>query len=96
MNQSGLYAVLGALTADAASLGLHRLYDTRRLDEIIASSGKPGFLEPKRENYEGYFGYFAHAGRQAGDCSHYGGTIKLVSQKHDVQLKNSGLRFRIV
>jgi ADP-ribosylglycohydrolase len=72
MKQGGLYAVLGALTADAASLGLHWLYDTRRLNEIIASSGKPEFLEPRRENYEGYFGYFAHAGRQAGDCSHYG------------------------
>ena len=72
MKQSGIHAVLGALTADAASLGLHWLYDTRRLNEIIVSSGYPEFLQPKHENYEGYFGYFAHASRQSGDCSHYG------------------------
>ena len=51
MKQSGIHAVLGALTADAASLGLHWLYDTRRLNEIIVSSGYPEFLQPKHENY---------------------------------------------
>jgi hypothetical protein len=72
MEPAAAYAVLGALTADAASLGLHWLYDTQRLREVIPPGGQSEFLEPRREHYDGYFGYFAHGARRAGDCSHYG------------------------
>ena len=64
--------MLGALTADAASLGLHWLYDTKRLREVETTEGRCEFLEPNRANYEGHFGYFAHGTRRAGDLSHYG------------------------
>ena len=66
------HAVLGALPADAASLGLHWLYDTKRLREVEAQHGGCEFLEPGRANYEGHSGYFAHETQRAGDLSHYG------------------------
>ena len=72
MTPSAACAVIEALTADAASLGLHWLYDTQRLREVIPPGGQPEFLEPRREHYADYFGYFAHGTRRAGDCSHYG------------------------
>ncbi len=62
--------VLGALVADAASLGLHWLYDQDRIEAIAPEA--PEFLEPDPLNYEGFPGYFAHPGRTAGAQSQYG------------------------
>jgi ADP-ribosylglycohydrolase len=67
---NGLNAVLGALTADAAALGLHWLYDTDRLAQV--AGGQVVFRQPRIEDYEGFTGYFAHGCRKAGDLSHYG------------------------
>jgi hypothetical protein len=73
-----IHSILGALTADAAALGLHWLYDTDRLASVTLADGFPEFLKPLRENYEGYFGYFAHDGLEAGDSSHYGASVLLM------------------
>lgn len=70
-------AVLGPLVADAATLGLHWVYDPARLAEI-AKRGPVAFTEPDARNYEGVRGYFAHGGKRAGDLSVYGETAGLV------------------
>ena len=70
-------AVLGALTADAASLGLHWLYDAGRLRELQLV-GPLAFRSPEPASYAGVAGYFAHGGKQAGDLSSYGETCRLM------------------
>jgi ADP-ribosylglycohydrolase len=72
-----LGAILGALTADAASLGLHWLYDQGRLAELAATAS-PAFREPDARNYQGVAGYFAHGGKRAGDLSGYGEGVVLM------------------
>jgi ADP-ribosylglycohydrolase len=64
--------LLGAYVADAASLGLHWIYDTEHLAKL-ALDGRPlEFREPDPAAYEGVKSYFAHPNRHAGDLSHYG------------------------
>ena len=63
-------AILGALVADAAALGLHWLYDQERIQEI--SPVTPEFLTPNAANYVNTMGYFAHEGKVSGDISQYG------------------------
>lgn len=63
-------AILGALVADAASMGLHWLYSQQRLSELALSA--PEFRSPNIADYAGNVGYFAHGEKQAGDFSHYG------------------------
>jgi len=63
-------AIAGGWVADAASLGLHWLYDSPRILEVGGQS--PEFLTPKADYFEGGLGYFAHDGKQTGDVSHYG------------------------
>jgi len=65
-------AVLGAFTADAASLGLHWLYDVELLRKAVERRGRCEFLDPEEEDYGEDGGYFAHGMRRAGDLSHYG------------------------
>jgi len=65
--------VLGALTADAASLGLHWIYDFKHLQKVAGTS--PEFKTPDSKNYEGVFSFYAHGMKQAGDFSHYGETL---------------------
>lgn len=62
--------VLGALVADAASLGFHWLYDPDRLAAVAGEH--PEFAEPDKNNYEGVAGYFAHGHAEPGDGTHYG------------------------
>ena len=64
------HAVLGALVADAASLGLHWLYDQQRIRDVAAET--PEFRNPTAADYEGVPGFYAHAGKAAGQFSHYG------------------------
>ncbi len=71
MNQREQDAVLGALTADAAALGLHWIYDTARIRDVVGS-GAPEFVTPDIDNYRKTQAYFAHAGKRVGDSSHYG------------------------
>lgn len=63
-------ALAGGWVADAASLGLHWLYNSQRIIDIGAET--PEFLPPKAEYFSEGFGYFAHEGKQTGDTSHYG------------------------
>lgn len=72
-----LTAVLGAITADAAALGLHWLYDADRL-KTLQAGGPLAFREPDAANYAGVPGYFAHAGKHAGENSFYGETCRLM------------------
>lgn len=65
--------LIGALTADAAAMGLHWLYDAKRIPEI--SGGRPEFMEPRAENYHQGGGYFAHPQLEAGDNSQYGESL---------------------
>lgn len=62
--------ILGTLVADAAAMGLHWIYDQNHIRKLAPA--EPEFREPLADNYAGIPGYFAHAGRQAGDPSHYG------------------------
>lgn len=75
---SRLNAVLGALTADAAALGLHWLYDTDRLAQVAGD--QVVFRQPRIKDYEGFTGYFAHGRRKAGDISHYGESLMVMLQ----------------
>lgn len=64
-------AVLGALIADSAALGLHWLYDPARIAQIEKIKGLV-FLQPEANDYAETKGYFAHGGKTAGDSSGYG------------------------
>ncbi len=72
-------AVLGALVADSATLGLHWLYDPVRITEIEARKGLV-FLPPDATDYAGAKGYFAHGGRMAGESTGYGEVCLLMLQ----------------
>ena len=62
--------ILGALVADAATMGLHWVYSQKRILEVAPEA--PEFRTPDEADYAGGVGYFAHAGKVAGDFSHYG------------------------
>lgn len=78
-------ALAGGWVADAASLGLHWLYDSQRILEVGGQA--PEFLPPKANYFKGGFGYFAHEGKQPGDLSHYGAATGLLM---DSLLANGG------
>ena len=63
-------AILGALVADAAALGLHWLYDQKRVLELAGD--EPAFTVTTEADYRGYPGYYAHTAKKPGDLSQYG------------------------
>lgn len=63
-------AIVGALVADAAALGLHWLYDQDRVREL--GGLEPEFTETTASDFEGFPAYFAHAKKRVGDFSQYG------------------------
>lgn len=70
--------LLGALVADAASLGLHWLYDPDRIAEIVArQDGRSAFTPVDVANFEGVAGYFAHGLRRNGQLTQYGEVLLL-------------------
>lgn len=71
MKSANSAAILGALVADSAALGLHWLYDPIRISEIEKADGVV-FLQPDAIHYAGSKGYFAHEGKMPGDSSAYG------------------------
>jgi ADP-ribosylglycohydrolase len=73
-------AIFGALIADAASLGLHWLYDPVRIADI-EKNGVLVFRQPNATDYAGVSGFFAHDNKQAGESSGYG-EICLLMLKH--------------
>ena len=70
-------AIMGALVADSAALGLHWLYDPARIAELEKTIGLT-FLEPDVENYADVKGFFAHGNKAAGDSSGYGEICLLI------------------
>ncbi|MDO9311820.1 MAG: ADP-ribosylglycohydrolase family protein [Nitrosomonas sp.] len=76
-------AILGALIADSAALGLHWLYDPERIAQIERIKGLV-FLQPDANDYAGTSGYFAHGNKSAGDSSGYG-EICLLMLRHFAQ-----------
>ncbi|MCR8914123.1 ADP-ribosylglycohydrolase family protein [Marinobacter panjinensis] len=90
-------ALAGGWVADAASLGLHWLYDSPRILEIGGQS--PEFLPPNADYFNGGFGYFAHEGKQSGDISHYGAatgvlTDSLLTREGSLDIRDYQRRFR--
>lgn len=73
-------AIMGALVADSAALGLHWLYDPARIAELEKTKGLT-FLQPDAENYADVKGFFAHGNKISGDSSGYG-EICLLILKH--------------
>tara|TARA_Y100001936_G_C16091153_1_gene686332 strand:+ start:1547 stop:2497 length:951 start_codon:yes stop_codon:yes gene_type:complete len=72
-------AILGALIADSATLGLHWIYDHKRIVEIEKIKGLV-FLQPDASYYEGVKGYFAHSAKDSGDSTGYGEVCLLMLQ----------------
>lgn len=70
-------AILGALIADSAALGLHWLYDPERIARIEKTKGLT-FLQPDANDYAETKGYFAHGGKTAGSSSGYGESCLLM------------------
>lgn len=76
MNRSDAFT--GALVADAATMGLHWMYDQAVLEQT-AAAGDVLFRQPDAALYEGQKAYFAHATRNAGQWSQYGENTNLVA-----------------
>lgn len=71
-------SVFGALVADAATLGLHWIYDVERIAEVIkGNGGQTAFVPIDAANYEGVPAYFAHGNRADGMLSQYGECLAL-------------------
>ena len=82
--ERAFYAVVGALVGDAASMGLHWLYDQERILQVAGF--EPEFRSPNESDYQDK-GYFAHQGKSAGDQSQYGAQLlamvdSLVDNQH--------------
>jgi len=63
-------AIIGALVADAASLGLHWLYDAERISQVAGEA--PEFITPNRSHYENVAGFFSHPMKESGEVTQYG------------------------
>lgn len=73
--------LLGALVADAASLGVHWIYDPDRIAEIAARrGGQSSFTPVDAANYKDIKGYFAHGLRRSGMPTQYGEVLRLTIQ----------------
>jgi len=76
-------AMMGALVADAAALGLHWIYDPARIAEIAGRKGTAAFTPVRSAHYEGVQAYFAHGARARGMSSQYGECLRLAMQVMD-------------
>lgn len=72
-------ALTGALVADAASMGLHWLYDQEQIKRV-ESTGSLLFRQADANVYENMRGAYVHAARRAGELSHYGESARIVSE----------------
>lgn len=68
--------ILGALVADAATMGFHWVYSQRRIEDLAPE--EPEFRQPSEQDYEGNVGYFAHGGKTVGQLSHYGEQMQVM------------------
>lgn len=90
-------ALAGGWVADAASLGVHWLYNSERIEEVGGRT--PEFLPPRADYYTKGFGYFAHEGKRVGDVSHYGAatgvlTDSLLANDGNLDIRDYQRRFR--
>ena len=69
-------ALMGACIADAATLGVHWLYDPDR----IARLGQALWREPDPADFDGAKGVFVHHGKRRGDISQYGAQMRVMLQ----------------
>ncbi len=72
-------ALAGVLVADAAAMGLHWLYDQEQI-QLVEKTGDILFRAPDGNHFKDKRGFFAHAGKRAGDLSHYGESARIVGQ----------------
>jgi ADP-ribosylglycohydrolase len=70
-------ALLGALVADAAALGLHWNYDPERVKEVADAHGGAAFVPVDPAHHEGARAIFVHALRCDGMQSQYGEVLRL-------------------
>jgi len=79
--------LIGGLVADAASLGLHWLYDVQRITDVFKEhNNQPAFIPINAENYCGEVGYFAHGHKHSGMLTHYGESLRLmINSMNDCQ-----------
>lgn len=68
--------VLGALTGDAASLGLHWIYDQPRIAELGGQT--PEFRATTAQDFDGVPSYFAHPLKRPGDLTQYGEQVMVL------------------
>lgn len=79
MTLHSIDALNGALVADAASMGLHWMYDQDQL-KALETTGDLLFRAPDKRVYENRKSFFAHAAKQTGQLSHYGESARIVAQ----------------
>jgi len=73
------HTLIGGLVADAASLGLHWLYDVNRLAEVTKQhNNDPVFIPIDVKHYSGEVGYFAHGQKHNGMLTQYGESLRLM------------------
>lgn len=70
-------AITGALVADAATMGLHWLYDQARIVAIAGDT--PEFRAPNKMDFADK-GYFAHEGKMPGAPSQYGAQMMVMAR----------------
>lgn len=73
LNHARKTALFGAYVADAASLGLHWLYDPERIEAL---DGALMFRQPDPADFADARGIFVHHGKNAGDLSQYGAQMR--------------------
>ena len=71
-------ALTGALVADAATMGLHWMYDQGQIDKV-AETGEILFRQPDANVYADQKAYFAHAAKKTGQNSQYGQSARVVA-----------------
>lgn len=69
--------LMGAHVADAASLGLHWIYDPARVAAVAQAHGRAAFAPLDPANFQGVPAYFAHGARQTGMLTQYGEVLAL-------------------
>ena len=77
-NRDRYQALIGALVADAATMGLHWMYDQSHI-ETISQTGDVLFRQPDVNNYTDRKAFFAHAAKRVGENSQYGECVRVVA-----------------
>lgn len=88
-------ALRGALVADAATMGLHWMYDQDLLVQL-EKSGDLLFRQPDFNIYQDKKAYFAHAAKRSGEYSQYGQCARVVADLLDKQDQYSTANHRAI